>query len=236
MSGAATETVGTLEVALAHAARLLAADPAAAEQQAREVLRAVGEHPEALRILGAALRRQGETEAAEQAYLRSVRASVGDPDLVRAANALVESRLAVAEPILRGLLKTRPTDVAAIRTLQPALADIDYRGAHDGKTIVLRLSDRGARSFASGKYSAWDCLNDVYGLVGTQSYEVARSYTFVQLELKGIYNLEVLAELYGALPEVESAEPSYGVGSGPTLCVQRDAERYQYVVDRASGD
>jgi hypothetical protein len=127
-------------------------------------------------------------------------------------------------------------DVAAIRALQPELADIAYRGRHDGKTIVLGLSDRGAQSFAAGKYSAWDCLNDFYGLVGTESYEVARSSTFVSLELKGIYNLEVLASLYGQLPEVESAEPSYGLGAGPTLCVQRDGGRYEYVVDRASGD
>jgi tetratricopeptide (TPR) repeat protein len=115
--GAAAETVGTLEVALDHAARLLTIDAAAAEAQAREVLRAAGEHPAALRILGAALRRQGETEAAEAAYLRSVRASVGDPDLVTAATALCEDRLAVAEQTLRAVLKARPTDVAAIRML-----------------------------------------------------------------------------------------------------------------------
>jgi hypothetical protein len=126
-------------------------------------------------------------------------------------------------------------DVAAIRTLQPALADIDYRGGHDGKTVVLGLSDEGAQSFAAGRYSAWDCLNDFYGLLGMQSYEVAGS-TFVTLELKGIYNLQVLAELYGALPEVQSAEPSYGVGDGSTLCARREGEHYEYVVDRAGGD
>ena len=117
MTGAAAETVGTLEVALEHAARLLTLDAAAAEAQAREILRVAGEHPTALRILGAALRRQGETDAAETAYLRSVRASVGDPDLVTAATALCEDRLSVAEQTLRAVLKARPTDVAAIRML-----------------------------------------------------------------------------------------------------------------------
>ena len=117
MAGAAAETVGTLEVALGHAARLLTLDPAAAEAQAREILKAVGEHPQALRLLAGALRRQGETEAAEAADLRSVRASVGDPDLVRAATALCDNQLAVAEQILRAVLKARPTDVAAIRML-----------------------------------------------------------------------------------------------------------------------
>ena len=117
MTGAAAETVGTLEVALEHAARLLAGDPASAEAQSREILKVVPEHPQALRLLGAALRRQGETEAAEQAYLRSVRASVSDPELMKAAAALCENRLAVAEQALRTILKARPTDVAAIRML-----------------------------------------------------------------------------------------------------------------------
>jgi len=117
VSGAAAETVGTLEVALAHASRLLASDPASAAAQAREILKVVGEHPQALRLLGEALRRQGEVEAAEAAYLRSVRASVGDPALIEAATALAENRIAHAEQALRTILKARPTDVAAIRML-----------------------------------------------------------------------------------------------------------------------
>ena len=117
MAGAAAETVGTLEVALEHAARLLAADPMAAEAQAREILKSVGEHPAALRLLAAALRRQGETEAAEAVDMRGVRASVGDPALVQAARALCDNDLRVAEHTLRAVLKARPTDVAAIRML-----------------------------------------------------------------------------------------------------------------------
>ena len=83
-----TAPVGTLEVALAHAARLLAQDARLAEEQAREILKAAPEHPQALRLLGAALRRQGDVAGAEAAYLRSVKASVNDPELVAAANAL----------------------------------------------------------------------------------------------------------------------------------------------------
>lgn len=112
-----TAPVGTLEVALAHAARLLAQDARLAEEQAREILKAAPEHPQALRLLGAALRRQGDVAGAEAAYLRSVKASVNDPELVAAANTLSENRLAAAEQILRGVLKARPTDVAAIRML-----------------------------------------------------------------------------------------------------------------------
>ena len=117
MTVSAPEAVGTLEQALAHAARLLGRDAGAAELQAREVLRAAPNNAQAHQLLGEALRRQGETAAAEAAYLASVRASVTDPQLVRAAGALEANELAVAEQLLRDRLKARPTDVAAIRML-----------------------------------------------------------------------------------------------------------------------
>ena len=57
-------TTGTLATALAHAAHLLTQDPSLAEAQAREILRAMPGHPEAVLLLAASLRRQGRVEAA----------------------------------------------------------------------------------------------------------------------------------------------------------------------------
>jgi predicted Zn-dependent protease len=54
---------GTLSTALAHTARLLAGDPARAEEQAREILKAVPGQPQARFYLGAALRRRGDAAA-----------------------------------------------------------------------------------------------------------------------------------------------------------------------------
>lgn len=59
-----TAAVGSFEQALAHAARLLDRDPAMAEEQATEILRAVPEHPAALRLLAAARAAQGKLEGA----------------------------------------------------------------------------------------------------------------------------------------------------------------------------
>jgi tetratricopeptide (TPR) repeat protein len=53
-----SEPVGTLATALAHAAHLLPKDPALAEAQTREILTAFPGHPQALLLLGAALRSQ----------------------------------------------------------------------------------------------------------------------------------------------------------------------------------
>jgi tetratricopeptide (TPR) repeat protein len=60
----ASEPVGTLDVALGHAARLLERDAALAAEQASEILKAVPGHPHARLILGAAHRIGGHTRLA----------------------------------------------------------------------------------------------------------------------------------------------------------------------------
>jgi len=150
VSGVAAGTVGTLEVALGHAARLLGADPVAAEAQAREILKVVPDHPGTLRLLGEALRRQGDVGGAEAAYLRSVKGSTRDPDLIRAANALVENRLSVAEQTLRAILMARPTDVAAIRML----AETGMRlGRYDDAESLLARCVELAPGFTAARHN-----------------------------------------------------------------------------------
>ncbi|HEY8122268.1 MAG TPA: sulfotransferase [Myxococcota bacterium] len=61
---ASAEPVGTLDVALAHARRLLARDLASAAEQAAEILRVVPDQPMARLILGIARRESGDTQGA----------------------------------------------------------------------------------------------------------------------------------------------------------------------------
>src|ERR1700760_3179669 len=56
--------VGSLDVALAHAGKLLAANPALAEEQAAEILKVAPGHPPALLLLGEGRRRRGDAEGA----------------------------------------------------------------------------------------------------------------------------------------------------------------------------
>jgi predicted Zn-dependent protease len=74
-------------------------------------------HPDVWRELGDQLTILGETKKAETAYARHIKVSAHNPELLAAASALVENRLAVAERLLRDYLKQHPTDVAAIRML-----------------------------------------------------------------------------------------------------------------------
>ena len=214
----AAEPTGTLEVALAHAGRLLAADPAMAEAQAREILQAVPGNPQALLVLGAALRMSGREPAAleviaplaqaaaewalaqmelgltlaglgrnrpaiealmratrlepglsdawralgdqlaivgdergaDDAYARQIKASVKDPELLEAASALCDNRLAVAERQLRDFLKRRPTDVAAIRMLAETGARL---GRYDDAQVLLERCLELAPGFVAARYN-----------------------------------------------------------------------------------
>jgi predicted Zn-dependent protease len=58
------EPVGTIDVALAHASRLLGSNPVLAAEQAREILKAAPDHPMAMLLLAVALRTTGQTATA----------------------------------------------------------------------------------------------------------------------------------------------------------------------------
>ena len=74
------EPVGTLEVALAHASRLLAVKPAVAAEQACEILKVVPRQPQALVILGLARAMAGDVDGAIDALTRAVTQRPNLPD------------------------------------------------------------------------------------------------------------------------------------------------------------
>ena len=100
---------------------------------------AVARNPQlsaAWRALGDQHIASGRGDAADAAYAQSIRASVNDPELLRAADALVANQLAVAEPILRARLKRAPTDVAAIRMLAELASRLGRYG--DAEKLLAR--------------------------------------------------------------------------------------------------
>jgi hypothetical protein len=126
-------------------------------------------------------------------------------------------------------------DVAAIRALAPELAEIGYGAANFSPGVVLHFTDIGTQALAAGEYSAWQCLNDFYGVSDLQTYGLSGD-TWATLTFEGVYRIELLVDLYAQLPEVVSAEANVSVGDGSTICAARDGDRYEYVVDRAGGD
>jgi hypothetical protein len=127
-------------------------------------------------------------------------------------------------------------DVAAIRELEPALADIEYRAANDGKGLLLDPEELTFQSIAAGEYSAWDCLNDFYQLDAMQMTPMKVGGSFVAITLKGQYNVAELSHLYAMLPGIKSVEPNGILGDGPTIRARRRDDALEYIVDRAGGD
>jgi tetratricopeptide (TPR) repeat protein len=139
---------GTVADALRRGAQLVREDPRRAARQARGILAAAPGNADAYRLLGAALRRTGEAEEAERAELDAISASVGDPQLIRAAEALLDNELAIAERILRPHLKARPTDVAAIRMMAELAARL---GRYPEAEKLLRRALELAPAFAPAR-------------------------------------------------------------------------------------
>jgi tetratricopeptide (TPR) repeat protein len=139
---------GDLDQALANGRQLLRSDARAAAAQAREILRINPVEGRALRLLGAALRKVGDVEQAEQAELEAIQSSSHHPVLVEAAMAITENRLNAAEHLLRPHLAHTPDDAAALGML----AEIGLRaGAYAAAEELLRKALTLAPSFASAR-------------------------------------------------------------------------------------
>lgn len=142
MSGS-DDRVGTLEVALAHARRLLDTDPALAAEQATEILRAVPDHPVATLLLGVARRLGGDAPAA-LAVLRPLAGRQPDSaaahyELGLTLGAARQGEAAVAA--LRRALDLKPDLGDAWRALADHLTAIgDGPGADDAFARYLKFS------------------------------------------------------------------------------------------------
>ena len=112
------EPVGTLEVALAHASRLLAMQPAIAAEQACEILKVVPKQPQAMLILGLARAAAGDVDGSIDALTRAVSQRTD----------LAEAWLALADQLrLRG--DAQSADRAYARYIKAATRDPRLQGA-----------------------------------------------------------------------------------------------------------
>jgi hypothetical protein len=128
-------------------------------------------------------------------------------------------------------------DVTRIRAEDADVSEIGYWPPNDGKTLLLGVDGATWDAMQSDGYSDWNCLIDSYPVENTtyEKYTSLDMYT-VQIELRGIYNLEPIAAQFAELPGVSSAEPNFGIGDGPTICLTPSDAVWHYVFDQAGGD
>jgi len=85
---------------------------------------------------GDRLRLAGDVAGADRAYARQMRATVTDPELVRAADALIAGDLPGADALLRGVLARRPADAQALWTAGDVASRLGRN--HDAETLLAR--------------------------------------------------------------------------------------------------
>ena len=141
----APELVGTLDVAISHAARLLEKDPRLAVEQADEILKAVPGHPHARLILGAAHRRLGQSQSAIEVLAPlALEQQSSAPAHIELAVALGEAgRTTDAIGALRRVLQLKPDSVDAWQLLADHLEAIgDAGGAERARAAQFKAATK----------------------------------------------------------------------------------------------
>ena len=147
-----------LRVAPANAAALQVAGAAhrargegeAATAAYRAAVKADPKSVGAWRALGDLLHLADDVAGGDAAYLAALRASVSDPVLLEAADALQRHDLPRAETLLRARLKERPTDIGAIRMLAELAGRIGRN--RDAETLLRRALEL-APGFAAARHN-----------------------------------------------------------------------------------
>jgi tetratricopeptide (TPR) repeat protein len=140
--------VGTVEVALAHARRLLETNPAAADEQAAEILKVAPNHPLALLVMGAARRARGDVKSSLEILERLAKAqpnwAAAHYELGRALGSAGQGEAAIVE--LRRAVELKPDLPDAWRTLGDHLAALDdTTGADAAYAQHIKASTRDPR-------------------------------------------------------------------------------------------
>jgi predicted Zn-dependent protease len=149
--GEASEPVGSVEVALAHATRLLESNPVLAAEQAGEILKAVPAHPVAMLLLGVARRTGGDATGAADALSPLVAMhpqwALAHYELALALSALERNAHAIAA--LQRAVTIKPDMADAWRALGDELTIAgDPAGADSAYAQNIRASTKDERLLA----------------------------------------------------------------------------------------
>jgi tetratricopeptide (TPR) repeat protein len=216
-----SEPVGTLDVALAHATRLLEVDAALAAEQAGEILKAVPGHPHARLILGASRRIAGQTrialEVLEPLGREQPRSAAVHLELAMARSAA--GRREEATESLRHATQLKPDSADAWRLLADQLdATGDLGGADQARARYLKAANQDPRLMSAAAALVQNEL----------PLAESRLRTHLTAHPTDVAALRMLAEVAGRLRRYDDAQSL--LEHCLTLAPSFDAARYNYAM------
>ena len=178
---------------------------------------------EAWRALGDLLFLEGDLTGAERAYAEHVRASVRDPALMQAADAMFDDHPAVAERMLRKHLAAFPADVAALQMLAEACKRLRRDGEAEiflARCLELDPAFDGARlDYAAALFRlqrAAEAIAHLHQLLTRYPREpVYRNLMAACLSLVGDYDRAI--EIYEVLLDDYAKQPKIWLNYGHAL-------------------
>ena len=130
-------------------------------------------------------------------------------------------------------------DLAAIRAAFgdsiEAVKGIRFRQPWQPGQLMVGVDDTTAQQILDGEYDAWDDLNEQYELTGMDTRHLA-GIGAVLLYFRGRLHVWRLAELYGALPGVETTSPNYIIGDGSNVYARQTSDGITYLFRHGWGD
>jgi hypothetical protein len=132
------------------------------------------------------------------------------------------------------------TDLARIRKQDAALATFhDWEGPEPTRELWLRVDARTFRKIKDGTYSEWSRFNRQWGMptvVNADASLTIGGSRMVLVRMPRVMHLDAVAKAYRKLPGVQSAEPRWLGGDGPTISATRRDDSMHYLFDDAGGD
>lgn len=220
----------------------MAADPAAAERDARAALKKAPDDPRTLLNLGKALRAQGrETEAAE-AERKSIEASTRDPRHRAAAQSLQAGRAVEANQLLQKLVEENEEDVLALMLFGSQASKARQYDLADrllSKAVTLAPSDPNTRFAMADHQVRAKRFEDALTTLAALPEQVRNSEGARSLEAECLGELGRVEQQLALLREVAASSPNplqYNLRIGHalrTLGRQKEAgEAYRAVIAR----
>lgn len=129
-------------------------------------------------------------------------------------------------------------DVPLIKQKAPAYAAWGFLIPFSGTSLMMQVTQQTLQQMRNGTFEAWKCPNRTYNAI-PERFNLSNFADFIVLTFKGRLNEFLLAEEYGRMPGVRSAQHNGITSINPswqTICATGEGDTFHYVfLDSAGG-